>query len=313
MAINYIETSHINNGILTGGEKFAAASEKVYFDQLKSAAEKIRLSSSKKPVILLSGPSGAGKTTTSLRLARKLGKAGLKARTIEMDNYFLPKDEGEMPLDENGEIDLESPHRLDIPLFKEHLSRLVECRPADIPVFDFITQSRSGSVTVTREPDEIIIIEGIHALNPLVTGESTDSETCVYVSVRTRIRGKSGAVLHPQNIRLMRRLSRDRLFRGRDYKDIFAMFKSVSRGEELYIMPYKHRADIDIDTFLAYEAPVYRGTLFEGLEAAEDVMRGDENYHSLLEILRELAPLDPSAVAEDSLIREFIGGGGLKA
>jgi uridine kinase len=312
MVFNYIETANINNGLLSGAVKFAEASEKVYFDQIKSAAEKIRITSSDKPIILLSGPSGAGKTTTSLRLARKLAKSGLKARTIAMDNYFLPNEHGKIPVDENGNVDLESPFRLDIDLFKEHLTKLIDCRPVDVPIFDFVTQSRSGVIPIRRESNEIIIIEGIHALNPLVTGGSTDNETCVYVSVRTRIKSKKGAVLHPQNIRLMRRLSRDRLFRGRAIKDIFDMFDSVSRGEELYIMPYKYRADIEIDTFLAYEASVYKNELFDGLEAASDVMSGNIHYHSLTEILSELNPLDAGAVPEDSLIREFIGGSNLE-
>ncbi|MCL2055428.1 MAG: nucleoside kinase [Oscillospiraceae bacterium] len=311
MALNYIETSNINNGLANPAE-FVAASEAVYFNQLKTAAEKIKMSCKDKPIILLSGPSGSGKTTSSLRITRKLTQSGLKARTIAMDNYFLPKDQGEMPLDENGDIDLESPLRLDIDLFKEHLKRLVDCRSVEVPIFDFANQSRSGVVPITREKNEIIIIEGIHALNPLVTGDSGEFETCIYVSVRTRIRSMGGVALHPENIRLMRRLSRDRLFRGREYKDIFAMFRSVSRGEDLYIMPYKNRADIEVDTFLAHEAPVYKHQLFESLKEAADIMSGDENYRSIIEIMGEIDSLNSEIVQCDSLIREFIGGSSLE-
>ena len=115
-----------------------------------------------------------------------------------------------------------------------------------------------------------------------------------------------GELLHPRYIRLMRRLCRDKLFRGRSVAEVFEMLPSVTRGEDLYIMPYKDRADIEIDTFLAYEAAVYASMLMEDLKNTEAV--SGEKYPELYKTLRELYPLSGENVPEDSLVREFIGG-----
>ncbi len=312
MGLNFIKTQNINTGLTKDVNEFVSVSERIYFDQLHIAAEKIRLECNDKPVVLLSGPSGSGKTTSALRIAKQLERKGKKVHTISMDNYFLPNGVGEMPLDENGKVDLESPLRMDIKLFASHLRKLINNESVEMPVFNFETQNVSEYVTVKREPNEIIIFEGIHALNPLVTGDCQDNTTCIYVSVRTRIKSNDGDILHPSNIRLMRRLNRDRLFRGRQLEDVFNMYKSVSRGEELYIMPHKHRADIDIDTFLAYEASVYSDMLRTELENVKAVMKDNSDYQILLKILSELNPLNNSYTPTDSLVREFIGGSEFK-
>ncbi|MGN0641932.1 MAG: nucleoside kinase [Huintestinicola sp.] len=308
MTANYINIASLNKNIDTAKEKLVALSEDNYSCYIKDAALKIERNAAEKPLVLLSGPSGSGKTTAALRIARELEGMGHKVHTISMDNYFLPGSTEHLPRDEEGNVDLESPHRLDIDLFSEHLKALSECRTINMPVFDFATQSRSGYIPVTRSKGEIIIIEGIHALNPLVTGESKDFTTCIYVSVRTRIKSKDGSMLHPRLIRLMRRLCRDRLFRGRDIPDIFHMFSSVSRGEDLYIMPFKNRADIEIDTFMPYEASVYRGLIYSDLAEKAAEMEGDPNYSEIMRFFSELHPLDEEYIPSASLIREFVGG-----
>ncbi len=312
MGINFIPVNNINSGVSSDPEAFVDGAEQIYFDRLHLASEKIRLQSRDKPVVLLSGPSGSGKTTSALRIAGLIEKKGLKVHIISMDNYFLPNGAGEMPLDEEGRIDLESPLRMDIGLFSKHLKKLIDGESVDMPVFDFATQSVFEHIPVRRGKDEIILFEGIHALNPLVTGNMNDSTACIYVSVRTRLKNGKGETLHPSNIRLMRRLSRDRLFRGRKYSEIFEMNKSVLRGEELYIIPYKHRADIDIDTFIAYEACVYKKILLPELTDSVDECGMHGEYDALLGILNEISPLDLSFAPGDSLVREFAGGSVLK-
>ncbi len=180
-----------------------------------------------------------------------------------------------------------------------------------MPVFDFNTQSRSDFIPVARKSNEIIIIEGIHALNPEVTGDSDDFTTCMYVSVRTRIRTKFGYTLHPRKIRLMRRLNRDRLFRCRSLEDIFDMFESVTKGEEKYIMPYKKRATIEIDSFIPYEASVYAKMLRNDVEKNREAFAAIEDGDVMLKVLTELEPLSEELVPSDSLVREFIGGSSL--
>lgn len=311
MELNYINTTNINSGLENDAKGFIKASEDIYMQQLRIAAEKIYMDREKRPLVLLSGPSGSGKTTTALRLAMLLGQKGLQVHTLSMDNYFLPASAGEFPVDENGKPDLESPYRLDIPMFSEHLEKLSKGEPVEMPIFDFTTQSRSDFIPVARKSNEIIIIEGIHALNPEVTGSSDDFTTCMYVSVRTRIRTKYGLTLHPRKIRLLRRLNRDRLFRSRSLEDIFDMFQSVTNGEEKYIMPYKKRATIEIDSFIPYEASVYAKMLKNDVETNREAFAAIEDGEVMLKVLTELEPLSEELVPSNSLVREFIGGSSL--
>ncbi len=312
MVTNFIDASKINGGLSADTAAYIRKCEDIYKQGIAEAAEKIYMDRKKRPLVLVSGPSGSGKTTGALRIGQRLKEKGLAVHIISMDNYFLPNGVGEIPRDENGNIDLESPLRMDIPLFSEHLEMLSRCEPVDIPRFNFKTQSRSRGETIRRQKDEIIIIEGIHALNPQVTGDTDDFTTCVYVSVRTRIRNSDGTLLHPRLIRLMRRLCRDKLFRGRSAKEVFSMLPSVTRGEDLYIMPHKGRAHFDIDTFLAYEPSVYKSMIMNELKNPDDFSADIEDYRELVRTLNELDPLSGKNVPSDSLVREFIGGSSFK-
>lgn len=287
-------------------EKLISEGEKAYTDQLEAAARKIFAQRGERPIVLISGPSGSGKTTSATRLSVMLKSLGCKAHTVSMDNYFLPMSMNESARDKDGKIDFESPQRLDIPLFKEHLDKLSRGDEIDIPSFDFAAQERREGMPLLREKGDLVILEGIHALNPLLTGDFDSCTQCVYVSVRTRIQN-GGELLHPSKIRLMRRLMRDKLYRGRSLSETFEFFKSVERGENLYIMPYKHRADIDIDTFIEYEAPVYRDILLPELEKTAGGYPDYASYADIEKFLKLLAPVDKDLVPSHSLIREFIG------
>lgn len=302
-----INISQINKSIQSDVMEFIKKSNEEYTAKIAAAAKSV--AESHKPIVLLSGPSGSGKTTTALRLADELKKTGVNASVISMDNYFIPNkniEEKNVPRDEDGNIDLESPYRVDIHMFQEHMKMLADCRTVDIPEFDFVTQDYTSFTPITRKENEVMIFEGIHALNPEVNGGVTDTATCIYVSVRTRLKTSSGDLLHPSHVRLMRRLIRDRLFRGREYDDIFAMYRSVQRGESLYIMPHKGRADINIDTFIDYEASVYKGVIYEDLVNAEKSLHGDMRS-MIIKYLEELDIIPTVFVPKNSLIKEFIG------
>lgn len=294
-------------------ENFVRMAEDNYSAYICEAAD--RIIADNKPIVLLSGPSGSGKTSAALRVEKRLRELGKNAHTISMDNYFLPitlENQQELPRDEHGNIDLESPYRLDIPLFSEHLKKLALKEEFDMPVFDFATQSRSGYVRAARSHKEVIIIEGIHALNPLVTGDTHKFALCMYVSVRTRLMAENGELLHPRHIRLMRRLCRDKLFRKRDFKDILNMFVSVSRGEDLYITPFKSRADYEIDTFMAYEPSVYKKLLYAPLYEQRDKLLDYSGCREIISFLSQIDEVDDIYVPTDSMIREFIGGSELE-
>lgn len=305
--MNCIEISEINRRIKESPKSFADESEAVYHAQLHEAAEKIAADKDSCPVVLISGPSGSGKTTTALRIGNILQSEGIPAHIISMDNYFLPGETTDLPTNEDGSIDLESPYRLDIPLLNKHINMINNCETVEIPVFDFATQSRPRAVMMKRSKNEIVIFEGIHALNPEVTGQVSSFAKGIYVSVRTRIMSADGAVMHPRLIRLLRRINRDRLFRGRSIGEIFTLFDSVSKGEELYIMPFKDRASVEIDTFLAYEASVYKNAVYDDLLKCSS-LADNEDYRTICAFLKELEAMDVKYSPKISLIREFVGG-----
>ncbi len=307
--MRYINISQLNKSIKTDAMMFIKNANDSYINKVSKVASSIKESVSSKPIILISGPSGSGKTTTAYRLKDSLEKMGINAHIVSMDNYFIPNkniDEKNVPRDEKGNIDLESPYRVDIKLFQEQMKTLSEGRTTDIPVFDFVTQDYSSYTPLIRKENEVIIVEGIHALNPEVTGSLHDISSGIYVSVRTRLKTSDGDLLHPSQVRLMRRLIRDKLFRGRNYDEIFAMYESVQRGENLYIMPHKHRADYEIDTFIDYEASVYKSVIYDELLRAEKMAYTDLRS-MVLKYLKELEPIPTVFVPKNSLIKEFIG------
>lgn len=304
--MNCMSIKQINECALNAAE-MVRKSEQRYADEIAAAAEHIYAERETRPVVLVSGPSGSGKTTTANRIARLLKDMGCGAHSISMDNYFKTLTPEEHELSDRGEFDYESPMRLDADLFKEHLLKISRCEPIDIPTFDFATQQSKKGMTLKINRGDIVILEGIHALNPLVTGDSESYTTCVYVSVRTRIENECGDLLHPSKIRLMRRLIRDKLYRGRAITETFEFFRSVERGEDLYIMPFKSRADFDIDTFAPYEPLIYRDILLPELETVGSQYADYERYADIERFLRELSSLPRTIVPENSLIREFIG------
>ena len=171
--INIVKIADINSGILADKEEFIRESEEKYKKEIENAAKRILDNSSEKPIVLVSGPSGSGKTTSAGRVEKILRENGCGAYTISMDNYFLPDNCGvEFPRNPDGTVDLESPYRLDIPLLQKHLDMLNDGTPIDSPIFNFKTRNRDGSIHIERKKGDVIILEGIHALNPEVTGES---------------------------------------------------------------------------------------------------------------------------------------------
>lgn len=294
------------NDIAADPQELVLRSENAYASQISAAAERIYQERAHRPVVLISGPSGSGKTTTAGRVARLLEDNGCRAHTISMDNYFLPLTDEDKRLAEQGKFDFESPQRLDTELFKHHLEMLSRCETVEVPSFDFAKQARCPGMTLSREPGDIVIMEGIHALNPDVIGHSDEFTNRVYVSVRTRLED-NGELLHPSKIRLMRRLIRDKLYRGRSIPETMDFFRSVERGEDLYIMPYKHRASFDIDTFIAYEPLVYRDILLAELAEVSHTYKDYGHYADIAVFLEKLKPLDREFVPENSLVREFIG------
>lgn len=294
----------LNTAMAADMAAFIRQAELDYHRQLDTIAAHIRQHAQRQPIILLSGPSGSGKTTTALMLERRLDEMGMETHTLSMDNYFRTLTPTQKALMAEGQLDLESPDRVDIPFLSCQLESIVAGEPTPLPRFNFHTHSRENSGEVlTRKPGELVILEGIHALNPAVVTVPDTRTTRLYVSVRTRLAVEKRHPLHPQKIRLLRRMLRDIRFRGRQLTDTLAMYHSVQRGEEAYIMPYKHRSSFDVDTFCPYEVSVYRPFLLAALEKLAD----HPDVTDILPVLRALTPVAEEAVPPTALIREFIG------
>jgi uridine kinase len=309
--MNFLSVDSINSAIEKSPEDFIRLSEGIYSANIKTAARTIRLFADEKPIVLIAGPSGSAKTTTAKRLQEALIRHDVPAAVISMDNYFYPKTEAlHTPKTADGEIDFESPYRVDIPTFTQHMKAFIDCEPVEIPHFDFISQVRSSEGVYRREPGGVVIIEGIHALNPLVVGDA-DTAFSIYVSVSTRIlSGVNHPTAHrslpPAMIRLMRRLCRDRRFRGRTAEEVWKMYRLVALGEENYIHPVRNRANLDIDTFIPYEAAVYKNFLLSCLTEISSAQPDNEDLSLLSEVLAEIDTIDINDVPETSIVREFI-------
>ncbi|MDE6731159.1 MAG: nucleoside kinase [Oscillospiraceae bacterium] len=259
----------------------------------------------KTPIILLSGPSGSGKTTSALMIEKILDSRGIETHTLSLDNYFSPLTDREKILLSEGKLDLESPNRIDSEFLTQQLREIYHCRPVELPVYDFKESTRihTGKI-LHRKPGELVILEGIHSLNPDVIPFKDSRTAKIYVSVRTRIRN-DGTELHPCKIRLMRRLVRDYLFRKRSFRDTLMMFHSVEDGENKYIMPYKYRSTYDVDTFMPYEICAYRNFLLESLQNLPE----NPITEDMIDFLEHTAPIRTEEITPDSLICEFIGNG----
>ena len=307
------QLQEINKRIQTDVQEFLAECDENYAQRVSLAADKILANLEQSPIVLLSGPSGSGKTTTAMKIAEELQRRGIKSQAVAMDNYFKTINRRTAPRTPEGDIDYESPLCLDMDLLDQHFTALSKGEEILIPKFEFARQMRNDSLGTPLQlgKNEIAIFEGIHALNDDIAGRHPEA-TKLYISARSNV--NQGALLRFKGtwMRLTRRAVRDYNFRGTGVDETLEMWANVRRGEKLYISPFKNRADIIFDSSLPYEVSVmanYAVPLLEGVP--EDNERHDELLQ-LIDAFQWFEPIDPSLVAKDSLIREFIGGGSYK-
>ncbi|MDE7221362.1 MAG: adenylyl-sulfate kinase [Oscillospiraceae bacterium] len=305
--------SWINDAVRSDPRGFAQESDEGYNKKIEAAARKIADNLSRSRIVLLSGPSGSGKTTTAKKIEARLKEMGINSHSVEMDNYFKTVDPETAPRNREGQIDYESPFCMDMDLLNRHFAALDRGEKILIPKFEFARQMRSDikSQPLQLGKDEIAIFEGIHALNDIITGRNPDAAK-VYISARSDILDDTGDVVFKRTwLRLERRTVRDSKFRAWKADVTVKMWANVRRGEKLYISPFKDNASIVFDSTLPYEISVIRAfaqPLFDHLRVSPDMERYEEVRH-LTEAYPKFEVLDEKYVAEDSLIREFIGGG----
>lgn len=257
------------------------------------------------PILLLSGPSGSGKTITAMMLESILDRMGLETHTLSMDNYFKSMTAEEQQLAESGQFDLESPERVDIPFLNAQLKEIRDGKPVALPKYDFRIAKRVPSgQTLQRKPQELVILEGIHALNPAVITLSDKEAARCYVNVQTAVRTDSGMLIPPSYIRLLRRMIRDLKYRKRSLTDTIQMHHSVQVGEDTFITPYQQLANYTVNTFLPYETFAYA----EIFRQMPETMEIAQQIPELAAVLQETIPFSLDWIPETALIREFIGG-----
>lgn len=300
---------YINHRAECDAEAFVNDCEEQYHRQLHLVADQIAANCKRKPVVLLNGPSSSGKTTTNDRLGRILELAGIHAHMISMDDYYRTSGTYDIPFDkENGVNDLESPECMDLDLLRDHLTRLVAGEEILVPRFDFETRtSHRNERAVQLHKDEIVMIEGIHAFNPVIMGDLEKHATSVYLSVASVLLTDRNVRIEPHMLRFLRRAMRDSLFRSSPVEYTLKQWNSVRRGERLYISPYRGQADLTVDTYLPYETNILMQYLSEKLQD-EECMLEQADLAPLSAILDKVSPIDYKPyMPEDSVLHEFIG------
>ncbi len=304
------QLSEINKRIKSDVEEFLAECDQAYAQRVSLAADKILGNLERSPIVLLSGPSGSGKTTTAMKIAEELQRRGVNSRAVAMDNYFKTPDPETCPRTPEGELDFESPLCLDMDLLDRHFTALTRGEEILVPRFEFVRQMRNDSLGTPLRlgKNEIVVFEGIHALNDELTSRHPEAAK-LYISARSNVNDGANLRFKGTWMRLTRRAVRDYSFRGAGVEETLAMWANVRRGEKLYVSPFKNKADVVFDSSLPYEVSVMRNfavPLFQAVPA-ENPRRGE--LLELTEAFRWFEPIDPELVPRDSLLREFIGGG----
>ena len=281
-----------------------------YRANVESAAEMIAEHLSVSPIVLLSGPSGSGKTTTAMKIAEALERHGVRSHYVGMDDYFNTISPETTPRTPEGEYDLESPLCLDMELMNRHFTMLSRGERIYVPKYEFSRKMRAyePSKSIKLGQDEIVIFEGIHALNDMITDRHPEAFK-LYISARSDVEFEGKVVFKRTWFRLVRRMVRDFNFRGSAPNETMGMWANVRRGEKAYISPFKEKADFRFDSSLPYELPVFNRTATELFQSVPEGIERFEELRGVLPALQLFGEIDESLVPKDSLIREFIGGG----
>ncbi|MEF3244616.1 MAG: hypothetical protein K6343_01320 [Caldisericaceae bacterium] len=262
-------------------------------------------------VILIAGPSSSGKTTFAKKLEIHLRVLGLKPFVISTDNYFIDRDK--TPLDENGNPNFDALEATDSKLLETHINKLLQDESAEIPKYNFITGKREKWKTIRLEKNGILIIEGIHALNPVLT-ENVQGNALfkIYVSALSQLNIDNINRIPTRDTRLIRRIVRDAHFRGISPQDNLRRWKDVVSSEEKYIFPYQENADVMFNSALIYELAVLKNFAEIPLRAVEYTEKEYAEALRLLNFLSHVLPYTPDEIPPTSILREFIGKSSFK-
>ena len=263
-------------------------------------------------LVLLAGPSSSGKTTTCKRLSIQLLTCGLKPLQISLDDYFIDRDK--TPLDANGEYDYEGIHALNIALINEQFNALFKGEEIELPRYNFQAgKSEKSGKRLRLGPNDIVVVEGIHALNPELTAQIPEQQKFrVYVSALTTILLDEHNYIPTTDNRLLRRIIRDYKYRGVSAQESIHRWPSVRAGEERWIFPYQENADAMFNSAMLYELAVIKQQAEPLLEQVPENCEEYAEAHRLLKFLRYFHAISYRQLAPTSLLREFLGGSSFK-
>ena len=259
-------------------------------------------------LVLIAGPSSSGKTTTCKRLSIQLVTNGIKPIGISLDDYFLDREK--TPLDEKGDFDFEHLHALNLPLFNEQLNALFNGEEVELPRYDFPTgKSVKSGKKLKLHDDEVLVVEGIHALNPELTAQIPNEQIFrVYASALTTILLDNHNYVPTTDNRLLRRIIRDYKYRGVSALDTIHRWPSVRAGENKWIFPFQENADAMFNTAMLFELAVIKSQAEPLLEQVPENSPEYAEAYRLLKFLRYIKPIPEAHIPPTSLLREFLGG-----
>jgi len=301
-------------------QQVTSASEMFYEEDIKNAAEIIIKRREDLRIVLISGPSSSGKTTTTIKIGSILKQNGLNLVALNVDNYFFNLDKH--PRDEFGDYDFETPQALDLELINDHMKRLIQGKEVRIPFYDFREGRRYDNHTLVQiKENQIILIDSLHGLYPPMTeGIEEKKKFKLYLEPLLQMKDSQGKYIRWTDIRLMRRMLRDANYRAYDPEKTLTHWHYVRTSELRNIIPNHVYADMIINSAMPYELSIYKPKLFDKFKIWRDKYKGDplradayERAARVCGVLEEITGIeDDSFVPSDSVIREFIGGSSLK-
>ena len=310
--IHYTERlRHINNAVLNAPAELIRQMEEQYAKRINEIADFVMSTGKGRKLVMLSGPSSSGKTTTANMLVSRVKASGANAFCLSLDDFF--KGEGQAPQLSDGTYDYESVYALDIEMMQHCLTELLEKGSTMMPRFDFEAKSPAPErYPLQVGENDVIIVEGIHALNPIITDCLPDEKMVkIYISVKQGIKEGDDTVISAHQIRFLRRLVRDYQFRSSPAERTFEMWPQVLRGEKLYISAYKRYATVTINSIHIYEVNAIADKAIEILGGIPEDSPYFDEAQEYIQQLSRFENLDEGLIPENSLIREFIGQGRL--
>ena len=306
---------HLNNKILQGDtSELIKIAEAFHEKKIAQMADQILQANKTKgtKVVLISGPSSSGKTTTSKRVGIQLRILGLDPVLISLDDYFVDRER--TPRDESGDYDFEALEAIDLELLNSDLKRLMAGESVEVPRYDFITGTRQWHEKPLKLNERsILIMEGIHGLNPRLTPSiPREQKFCIYASCLTAVAMDNLSRISTSDNRLLRRITRDYATRGNNALSTLQRWPSVRRGEGKHIFPYQENADVMFNTSLFYEISVIRPKIEPILREVPDTEPEYGEACRLLKFLDNFTPISPDEIPPTSILREFIGGSSFK-